>query len=252
MDYPWNWQIFWEASPDGRGTYFATLIGGLGWTLAVALCAWIFALLLGVIVGVARTLPNRTVARLATFWVDLFRNIPLLVQVFLWYFVVPEFLPSELGTALKRMPQPWGSFLPVVLGLALFTSARLAEQVRSGIQSLPRGQLMAATALGLTTAQSYRYVLLPVAMRIVLPPLTSEFMNTVKNSSVALTVGLVEVTAAARSMQEFSFQVFEAFTAATVIYVLVNLSIVALMRWLERRFAVPGIGTQRPTTSPGR
>jgi glutamate/aspartate transport system permease protein len=144
------------------------------------------------------------------------------------------------------MASPWGSFLPAVLGLALFTSARVAEQVRSGIQSLPRGQLLAAKALGLTTRQAYASVLLPLAMRIVLPPLTSEFMNTVKNSSVALTVGLIEVTAAARSMQEFSFQIFEAFTAATVIYVALNLSVVSLMRWLEHRFAVPGLHAARP------
>lgn len=240
MNYPWNWRIFWQASPDGRGSYLDTLVSGLGWTVAVALSAWVLALLLGVIVGVMRTLPNRTLARAGALWVDLFRNIPLLVQVFLWYFVVPEFLPNDLGVAVKRMPPPWGSFLPAVLGLALFTSARVAEQVRAGIESLPRGQLMAARALGLTLPQAYRYILLPVALRIVLPPLTSEFMNTVKNSSVALTVGLVEVTAAARSMQEFSFQVFEAFTAATVIYILLNLTVVSLMRFLERRLAVPG------------
>ena len=252
MDYPWNWKIFWAASPDGRGTYLQTLIDGLQWTLAVALTAWAIALLIGIVIGVMRTVPNRTVATIASLWVDLFRNIPLLVQVFLWYFVIPELLPEAIGTAIKRMPLPWGSFVPAVLSLALFTSARVAEQVRSGIQSIPRGQMMAATALGLTTSQSYRYVLLPVAMRIILPPMTSEFMNTIKNSSVALTVGLIEVTAAARAMQEFSFQVFEAFTAATIIYVFLNLSVVALMHLLERRLAVPGVGFQGATAGTGR
>ena len=252
MDYPWNWKIFWAASPDGRGTYLQTLLDGLQWTLAVALTAWAIALLIGIVIGVMRTVPNRTVATIASLWVDLFRNIPLLVQVFLWYFVIPELLPEAIGTAIKRMPLPWGSFVPAVLSLALFTSARVAEQVRSGIQSIPRGQMMAATALGLTTSQSNRYVLLPVAMRIILPPMTSEFMNTIKNSSVALTVGLIEVTAAARAMQEFSFQVFEAFTAATIIYVFLNLSVVALMHLLERRLAVPGVGFQAATAGTGR
>ncbi len=252
MDYPWNWKIFWEASPDGRGTYLFTLIDGLQWTLMVALTAWALALLIGIVIGVMRTVPNRTVSTIAGLWVDLFRNIPLLVQVFLWYFVIPELLPEAIGTAIKRMPLPWGSFVPAALGLALFTSARVAEQVRSGIQSIPRGQMMAATALGLTTSQSYRYVLLPVAMRIILPPMTSEFMNTIKNSSVALTVGLIEVTAAARAMQEFSFQVFEAFTAATIIYVFLNISVVALMRLLERRLAVPGVGFQAAKAGEGR
>jgi glutamate/aspartate transport system permease protein len=252
VDYPWNWKIFWEASPDGRGTYLFTLIDGLQWTLMVALTAWALALLIGIVIGVMRTVPNRTVSTIAGLWVDLFRNIPLLVQVFLWYFVIPELLPEAIGTAIKRMPLPWGSFVPAVLGLALFTSARVAEQVRSGIQSIPRGQMMAAKALGLTTSQSYRYVLLPVAMRIILPPMTSEFMNTIKNSSVALTVGLIEVTAAARAMQEFSFQVFEAFTAATIIYVFLNLSVVALMRLLERNLAVPGVGFHAAKAGEGR
>ena len=147
------------------------------------------------------------------------------------------------------MNPPWASFVPAVIGLGLFTAARVAEQVRAGIQALPRGQRMAGTAMGLTRPQTYRYVLLPMAFRIILPPLTSETMNLIKNTSVALTIGLIELTAAARSMQEFTFQVFEAFTAATVIYIVVNLVVVNLMRWLEKRVAVPGfIGSLR--TSP--
>jgi glutamate/aspartate transport system permease protein len=134
-----------------------------------------------------------------------------------------------------------------VLCLGFFTSARVAEQVRAGIQSLPRGQNMAGTALGLTVAQTYRYVLLPVAFRIILPPLTSEFMNIIKNSSVALTIGLVELTAAARSIQEFSFQVFEAFTAATIVYIALNVVVVFGMRRLERHVQVPGFHGPSPT-----
>jgi glutamate/aspartate transport system permease protein len=241
MNYPWNWAVFLQPSPDGTGTYLDTLVSGLVWTVSVALSAWALALVLGTLVGVARTLPNRAAVRLATAWVDVFRNVPLLVQIFLWYFVVPELLPAALGTALKQIQPPWGAFLPAALGLALFTSARVAEQVRAGIQSLARGQQQAATALGMTLPQTYRFVLLPMALRIIMPPLTSEFLNAVKNSSVALTVGLVEVTAAARAIQEYSFQVFEAFTAATVIYVVLNLAVVTLMKLLEKRLAVPGL-----------
>jgi len=164
----------------------------------------------------------------------------LLVQLFLWFFVIPELLPKSIGTAIKQMSPPWASFVPAVLGLGLFTAARVAEQVRAGIQALPRGQRMAGTAMGLTQAQTYRYILLPMAFRIIMPPLTSETMNLIKNTSVALTIGLIELTAAARSMQEFTFQVFEAFTAATVIYIVVNLTVVNLMRWLEKSVAVPG------------
>ena len=145
-----------------------------------------------------------------------------------------------IGTWIKTMPPPWGSYVPAVLCLGFFTAARVSEQVRAGVQSLPRGQGMASTALGLELWQTYRYVLLPMGFRIILPPLTSEFMNIIKNSSVALTIGLFELTAAARSMQEFSFQVFEAFTAATLIYILVNVVVVTGMRWVEKRVAVPG------------
>ncbi len=241
MKYPWNWSVFWQPSPDGRGTYLDTLIGGLGWTLAVALTAWALALVLGLLIGVMRTLPSRSAVRFAAIWVDLFRNVPLLVQLFLWYFVFPEILPEGAGTFFKRMQPPWGAFVPATIGLALFTSARVAEQVRAGIQSLPAGQRLAGTALGLRVWQTYRYVLLPMALRIVVLPMTSEFMNTIKNSSVALTVGLVEVTSAARSMQEFSFQVFEAFTAATIVYLVINLCVVLSMRLVESRVAVPGL-----------
>jgi glutamate/aspartate transport system permease protein len=240
MNYNWNWGIFWEMSADGRHTWAMTLVIGLGWTLATAFCAGIIALLLGSFIGVIRTTPNKWAGRFGNAYVELFRNIPLLVQLFLWYFVVPELLPKSVGSAIKQMSPPWASFVPAVVGLGLFTAARVAEQVRAGIQALPRGQRMAATAMGLTQGQTYRYILLPIAFRIIMPPLTSETMNLVKNTSVALTIGLIELTAAARSMQEFTFQVFEAFTAATVIYIVVNLTVVNLMRWLEKSVSVPG------------
>ena len=240
MNYNWNWKIFFEMSADGRHTWLTTLIIGLGWTLRDR------ALRRGhrhpprLALGVMRTTPNKWAVRLGNAYVELFRNIPLLVQLFLWFFVLPELLPKAMGTAIKQMTPPWASFVPAVLGLGLFTAARVTEQVRAGIQALSRGQGMAGTALGLTLPQTYRYVLLPMAFRIILPPLTSETMNLIKNTSVALTIGLVELTAAARSMQEFTFQVFEAFTAATVIYIVVNLIVVNLMRWLEKSVAVPG------------
>ena len=234
MNYHWNWGIFWELSPDASGTYLETLFKGLGWTLATGMTAWVFALLL----GVARTTSKVWLVRIGNAYVELFRNIPLLVQMFLWFFVVPELLPRELGQWVKQLPD--SSFWTAVVALAFFTSARVAEQVKAGIQSLPRGQTAAGTALGLTLPQTYRYVLLPMAFRIILPPLTSEFLNIIKNSAVALTIGLMELTARARSMQEFSFQVFEAFTAATLIYLAVNLVVVLAMRGLERWVAVPG------------
>ena len=239
MKYNWNWGIFWQLSPDGRGTYLDTLVAGLGWTLATAMAAWVIALALGMIVGVVRTTPTRWLRRLGDAWVEVFRNVPLLVQMFLWFFVVPELLPASVGTWLKQLPR--SAFYTAVVCLGLYTSARVAEQVRAGIQSLASGQRMAGIALGLTLPQTYRFILLPMAIRIVMPPLTSEFLNVIENSAVALTIGLVELTASARSIQEFSFQVFEAFTAATLIYMALNLIVVIGMRWLERRLAVPGL-----------
>jgi glutamate/aspartate transport system permease protein len=238
MNYHWNWGIFWELSPSATATYFQTLLLGLRWTLATSLTAWVIALVLGIAIGAARTLPDRRWARLGDAYVEFFRNIPLLVQMFLWFFVVPELLPQAIGAWMKQLPN--SSFWTAVVALSFFTSTRIAEQFKAGIQSQSRGQRMAATALGMTLAQSYRYVLLPMAFRFVLPPLTSEFMNIVKNSSVALAIGLMELTAATRSMQEFSFQVFEPFTASTILYLLVNLLIVFAMRRVERWAAVPG------------
>jgi len=241
MNYHWDWRIFLAAEPGGTGTYIKYLVVGLGWTLATALAAWVIALAIGSVVGTLRTTPHKWVVRLGNAYVEIFRNVPLIVQMFLWFFVVPELLPKGLGDWVKQMPPPWGSYLPAVLCLGLYTSVRIAEQVKSGIGSLSRGQGMAGTALGLTLGENYRYVLLPQAFRIVLPPLTSEFMNVIKNSSVALTIGLLELTGRARAMQEFSFKVFEAFAAATLIYLLTNLVVVYGMRALERKVRVPGL-----------
>jgi glutamate/aspartate transport system permease protein len=236
-----DWSILLQQEPGGTGTYLQYLIVGLGWTLVTALAAWVMALVIGAVVGTLRTTTMPWVVRLGNGYVEIFRNIPLIVQMFLWFFVFPEVIPTQWGDAIKQMPPPWSSYIPAVLCLGFFTSVRVAEQVRAGINSLPRGQRFAGTAMGLTPTQTYRYVILPQAFRIILPPLTSEFMNVIKNSSVALTIGLLELTGRARAMQEFSFHVFEAFAAATVIYLLTNLVVVLFMRWVESRVRVPGL-----------
>ena len=238
MSYHWNWHIFFEPAPDGTGTYLDMLLAGLVLTIETSICAWIIALALGSVVGVLRTLPSKTASWVGFAYVEFFRNMPLLVQLFIWFFVLPELLPSSWGLWMKQMSH--APFYTAAVGIGLFMSARVAVQTGAGINSLPRGQKLAATALGLTTTQTYRYVLLPMAFRIIMPPLTSEFLATIKNTSVAITIGLIELTGAARAMQEFSFQVFEAFTGATVLYLLVNIVVVVAMRFLERALAVPG------------
>ena len=237
MNYNWNWGIFFAESPEGSVTYLETLLQGLGWTLATSLFAWLIAFTAGILVGVARTQPIKPVSRLGEAYQELFRNIPLLVQIFLWFFVLPELVPTAWGNWLKQLPP----FYTAVIAIGLYTSSRVANTVYSGIVTLPKGQKMAGTALGFTLAQTYRYVLLPLALRNLIPPLTSEMLGTVKNSSVALTIGLLELTARTRAMQEYSFQVFEAFSAATLLYLIVNYLIACAMRLVERAAAYPGI-----------
>jgi glutamate/aspartate transport system permease protein len=240
--YHWNWGIFLETVKGGEERYLDWMVTGLEWTVAVSLASWIVALLLGSLVGTLRTVPNRYVARAAGAWVELFRNVPLLVQLFLWFFVVPEFLPRELSLWVKR-DMPAKEFLTATACLGLFTSARVAETVRSGIGSLPRGQRHAALALGMTLPQAYRHVILPMAFRIVVPPLTSEFMNVIKNSSVAFAIGVLELTFQARQMQEDSEQGIETYLAVTVLYFLCAFLANRLMTWIERKTRVPGYMT---------
>lgn len=234
MNYDWSWSIFRQPSLDGVHTFLESLLIGTGWTLALALCAWIFALGLGLFFGIGRTVPNKALRLLSGIYVEFFRGIPLLVQMFLWYFVMPEVIPSQMGNAVKGLPAPWAQFLPALMCLSLYEGAHVTEIVRSGVQSVARGQKNAAVAMGFSFAQVYRYVILPQAFRLVVPPLTSQMMSTVKSSSVAMTIGLLELTGAARSMQEFSFHVFEAFSAATLIYLVLNVTVVQSMRRLDR------------------
>lgn len=246
MNYHWNWGIFWQPSPQGSGTYVDMLAHGLALTLATSLVAAVIAVTLGVVIGTLRTVPNRWLRRITNGYIEVFRNVPLLVQFFLWFFVLPELLPEDQGTWLKTLPS--SAFLTSIVCLGFFHSIRVAVMLSAGINSLPAGQKMAGQALGLTLAQTYRYVLLPMGFRVALPPLGSECLNIIKNSAVALTIGLVELTASTRAMSEFSYQTFEAFTAATVIYLFVNTVILMLMRRLEKRVAVPGllIGKTKP------
>ena len=240
MNYHWNWGVFFQETPEGGTFYWEILLSGLGWTLAVSAVAWLIAMIAGSIIGTARTTQSRWLTAIGHCWVELFRNIPLLVQMFLWYFVSPEFVPPLKRWMVSTEPV-YAQFISAALCLGLFTSARIAEQVRAGIQSLPRGQRLASMALGLSPLQIYRHVLLPEAFRIIIPPLTSETMNLIKNSSIALTIGLAELTFRARELGEYTFSFFEAFTAATLVYIIISMSANRVMARVERRVAVPGL-----------
>jgi glutamate/aspartate transport system permease protein len=227
----WDWQVFLNDDGSGR-TYLQWMFTAWGWTLAVAACSWVVAMVVGAFVGTLRTLPNSPwVSRLANVWVELFRNIPLLVQIFLWYFVVPKIFP-----VMQQVP----SFWLVVFALGFFTSARIAEQVRAGVQALPRGQRYAGMAMGLTTVQTYRYVLLPMAFRIILPPLTSESMNVLKNSSVAFAVSIAELTMFAMQAQEETSRGIEIYIAVTALYALSAFGVNRVFALIEKKMRVPG------------
>ena len=239
MTYVFNFGVFFEELPGGGEEYWQLIVSGIYWTLAVSACSWIIALALGSVIGTIRTTDKVWLVRLGNAWVEFFRNVPLLVQMFLWYFVIPEFIPP-LKSWIVRTDPANAQFISAVLCLGLFTSARIAEQVRAGIQSLSRGQRMAGMAIGLTQPQVYRFVLLPMGFRIIIPPLTSETMNLIKNSSVALTIGLAELTFRARELGEYTFNFFEAFSAATLIYIIIAMTANRVMAVIEKRTAVPG------------
>jgi|SRR5579862_7046058 len=237
--YILNWGVFFEELPGGGEQYWQLMASGVMWTLAVSACAWAIAILVGSFIGTIRTTNTAWMVHLGNAWVELFRNVPLLVQMFLWYFVIPEFIPPLKNWIVHTDPIN-AQFVSAVLCLGLFTSARIAEQVRAGIQSLPRGQRAAGMAIGLTQPQVYRYVLLPMGFRIIIPPLTSETMNLIKNSSIALTIGLAELTFRARELGEYTFDFFEAFSAATLIYLVLAMTANRVMALVERRTSVPG------------
>ncbi len=239
----WDWQVFCKDTIDGKIvpgcfggsgdiTYLDWLLSAWGWTLSVSALALLVALALGSLMGILRTTPHRGLVLLGNAWTELFRNIPLLVQIFLWYHVVPALIPP-----LRGVP----SFILVVLGLGLFTSARISEQVRAGIQSLAGGQCMAGLAMGFTLPQTYRHVLLPMAYRIIIPPLTSESMNIIKNSSVAFAVSISELTLFALQAQEETSRGIEVYLAVTGLYFVSAFAINRVMLFVENRVRVPGM-----------
>lgn len=230
MGKSWDWQVFLLDTGGGR-TYLEWLMSAWGWTLSVGLSALVVALLFGTMMGILRTVPNKGLATLGEAWTELFRNIPLLVQIFLWYHVLPSIFLS-----LRQIP----SFVLVVLALGFFTSARISEQIKAGIRSLPTGQRYAGLAMGLTLPQTYRYVLMPMAFRVVIPPLTSEAMNIIKNSSVAFAVSIAELTMFAMQAQEETSRGIEVYLAVTGLYFISAFAINRIMLFIEERVRVPG------------
>jgi glutamate/aspartate transport system permease protein len=234
VQYNWNWSVLFQQP------YLDWLLSGLTWTVLVAATGWIIALVLGTVIGIARTLPSRLARGLGSAYVEAFRNVPVLVQLFLWFHVMPELLPHSWGMWVKRdMPLP--EFWTAAICLGFYMAARVAEQVRAGIGAVPAGQRSAALASGLTLWQAYQYVILPICFRIIVPPLTSEMLSITRTSSIALTIGVLELTVQSRRIENQTFQGLEAFAAATALYIAVALVITLVMRLVERRAVIPGL-----------
>ena len=232
MNYQFKWSVLWS------GQSGVWLLQGLITTVEISALAWVLAAALGILSGALRTVPWKPARALATFYVEFFRNVPLLVWMFFWYFGVPPLLP--------RGAQDWlfshrAEFWAGMFALGVYHGARMSEVIRAGILSIPRTQFEAAVAMGLTTFQVYRLVIVPIALRLIVPPATSESLNLLKNSSVALTISVAELTFQTRQIETYTAKAIEAFTAGTVIYLVLCVTIAAIMARVERRFAIPGL-----------
>ena len=236
MKYTWDWHFFFTEADDGL-KYYDWIISGMAWTSFVALGALATALVLGSILGVMRTTEHKGLVFLGDMYVDIFRNIPLIVQLFMWFFVIPELLPTALGNWIKSNLPSW---FTAVFGLGLFTAARIAEQVRSGIQTLSKAQRFAGLALGFTEWETYRYVRLPMAYRMILPALTSEVMNVFKNSAVTYAVGILELYFQYKQIIEKTSRVLEITIVITIIYFVLAFATNRIMAFIENKIRVPG------------
>ncbi len=232
MNYQFNWSVLWSGQSGGW------LLHGLLLTLAISVLAWVLAAVLGIVSGAMRTVPWKPLRVIAAFYVEFFRNVPLLVWMFFWYFGVPPLLP--------RVVQDWlfnhsAEFWAGMFALGVYHGARMSEIIRAGILSIPRTQFEAAVAMGLTTFQVYRLIIVPIALRLIVPPATNDSLNLLKNSSVALTISVAELTFQARQVETYTAKAIEALTAGTVIYLVLCLGIATIMTRVERRFAIPGL-----------
>ncbi len=242
LQYEFRWSVLWEHP------YGYWLLQGIKNTIVISLIAWVIALALGILLGILRTSPWRVPRAVATAYVEFFRNTPLLVQLFFWYFAVPQILPAgPVRDALNRLNLDTPiltinyEFLAGLVGLGVYTAARVGETIRAGIQSIPRQQTEAALSSGLSLGQVYRYVLIPIGLRIVIPPMTTEFLTIFKNSSLATTIGFAEITFQTQQVNSYTFRGLEAVTAGTLIYLAISLTIAASMNRVERRYAIPGL-----------
>lgn len=209
---------------------------GIKTTFELSAVSIVLAFVLGLLIAVMRMSHVRPVRWFAHGYLEFFRNTPLLVQIFFWYFGSYKILPMVVNDWLNNMNF---EFSAAVIALSIYTSAFIAEDIRSGVRSIPKEQMEAARSSGFSYLRSMRYIILPQAVRLTIPPLINQFLNLVKNSSLAMTIGVVELTYQARQVESYTFRGFEAFTAATLVYVVISFLITGLVTLYGKRVLTP-------------
>ncbi len=233
FDYDFNWAVLY--SETEYGNMGELLLNGLRLTITISLYSSVIALVLGTLFGLARLSQFKPVYGFATAYVEFFRNTPLLVQLFFWNFALPAGLPEQVRLTLFDMDF---EFWIATLGLGVYTSSFMAEIIRAGIQSVPKGLLEASYSSGMTSSQSLRKIILPLAFREIMPPLGSEFLNNMKNSSLAMTVGVAEVCWSAQEVEALTYNGFEATAAATGIYLILSLLISLFLNLVNAKLKI--------------
>lgn len=211
------------------------LVIGLWITLKLSVIATIFGVIIGIIGGLTRISANPALKWITMGYVELIRGTPLMVQILIWYFVLGTVINDLLAAyGLGRIPTFWYG----VASLACFAGAYVTEIVRAGIQSIHRGQMEAARSLGMSYAQSMRYIIMPQALRRILPPLAGQFISLIKDSSLLGIIAIRELTKAAKEAVAASLQPFEVYLLAAVLYLVLTFTLSMAVQRLEKRMAV--------------
>lgn len=230
LKYHFDWSIVTS------GKYFEWLVSGLKITLELSAVGIVGAFVLGLVIAVLKMSNFKPLRWIASVYLEFFRNTPLLIQIFFWYFGSYKVLPTAVNDWLNNTNF---EFAAAAIALIIYTSAFIAEDIRSGILSIPKEQMEAARSAGFSFLRSMQYIILPQAVRITIPPLVNQFLNLAKNSSLAMTIGVMELTYQARQVESYSFKGFEAFTAATVVYLGLSVSITFLMDLYNKKVLNP-------------
>jgi glutamate/aspartate transport system permease protein len=233
LAYKFDWSVLW------REPYGEWMLQGIWLTLQLGFLAWIIALSLGIFVGTMRAAPWKPLRLVSTIYVEIFRNVPFLVQLFFWFYAGPMIFGKTLQFKINTISGL--NYYAAMVGLGLYTASRVAEHVRAGFASIGQGQYQAALSTGLSHWQMYWHIMIPHALRLILPPLTTEFLTIFKNSSVAMTIGVAETTFMSYKIDSETFHGLEATTGAMFVYLVLGMVVVKTMSFIETKFRIHGL-----------